>query len=252
MALSRRTFLQMAAGMTAGTLLLPVFPEGSLLDELLLPPASAQPSKNNHVQDHVQEPESQPAFHTGDIIAHTSRSTQSPFIQLATDSPYTHMGMIVERKGGLYVIEAVEPVKYTTLNAWIARGVDKRFTVKRLHQPLSGREGHTIAGVVREAEQHLGKHYDRLFKPTDKRMYCSELVAKAYERGAGIHLGEWKTVDDVIGGEKAALQTIPSIRREIQRRWGTYPGDMKVITPKSIMGSPLLDLVYSTIEAKLK
>ena len=38
-------------------------------------------------------------FQTGDIIFHTSKSSQSIVIQKATASPYSHMGMIVYKNG---------------------------------------------------------------------------------------------------------------------------------------------------------
>lgn len=50
---------------------------------------------------------------TGDVIFHTSRSSQSLAIQQATDSPYSHMGMVVIRNGKPYVFEASRQVVYT-------------------------------------------------------------------------------------------------------------------------------------------
>ncbi|WP_265733451.1 YiiX/YebB-like N1pC/P60 family cysteine hydrolase [Acinetobacter sp. ANC 3832] len=54
-------------------------------------------------------------FETGDIIFQTSKSAQSVVIQKATHSPYSHMGMIVKKQGKLWVLEAIQPVKYTAL-----------------------------------------------------------------------------------------------------------------------------------------
>ena len=47
----------------------------------------------------------------GDIVFHTSRSSQSLAIQLATKSPYSHMGIVYLRDGKPFVFEAVQPVK---------------------------------------------------------------------------------------------------------------------------------------------
>ena len=58
-----------------------------------------------------------PQFQTGDIIFHISKSQQSLVIQQATDSPYSHMGMIVNKNGQTWVLEAIQPVQYTALNA---------------------------------------------------------------------------------------------------------------------------------------
>ena len=55
---------------------------------------------------------STPIFQTGDLITQTSKSRQSRFIRAATGSPYTHIGMIVNKEGKQQVIEAVEPEKF--------------------------------------------------------------------------------------------------------------------------------------------
>ena len=57
--------------------------------------------------------------HDGDIVFHTSRSAQSQAIQLATKSPYSHMGIVYLRDGKPFVLEAVQPVKLTPLDEWI-------------------------------------------------------------------------------------------------------------------------------------
>ena len=58
----------------------------------------------------------------GDIIFHVSRSAQSKAIQLATKSPYSHVGVVESGSDGLVILEAVQPVKRTPVGEWIARG----------------------------------------------------------------------------------------------------------------------------------
>src|SRR6187431_2877016 len=70
--------------------------------------------------------------HNGDIVFQTSRSAQSLAVQLATKSPYSHMGIVYLRDGTPFVFEAVQPVKLTPLAAWVERGEKGRFVVKRL------------------------------------------------------------------------------------------------------------------------
>jgi len=45
-------------------------------------------------------------FHNGDIIFQTSRSSQSKAIQLATNSKYSHMGIIYELMGSFMFTKA--------------------------------------------------------------------------------------------------------------------------------------------------
>ena len=68
----------------------------------------------------------------GDLIFHTSRSSQSKAIQIATKSKYSHMGMIYREVDEYYVYEAVQPVKVTPLQEWIDRGVDGKYVIKRV------------------------------------------------------------------------------------------------------------------------
>ena len=68
----------------------------------------------------------------GDIIFQTSQSNQSKAIQLATHSPYSHVGIIYQIDGKWYVYEAVQPVKLTPIQKWIKRGKNGHFVVKRL------------------------------------------------------------------------------------------------------------------------
>ena len=58
----------------------------------------------------------------GDLIFQTSLSGQSKAIQLATKSKYSHCGLIYKDGNDFYVFEAVQPVKRTPLDKWIARG----------------------------------------------------------------------------------------------------------------------------------
>ena len=112
----------------------------------------------------------------GDIIFHTSRSSQSVAIQRATNSRYSHMGIVYVQNGQPFVYEAVQPVKLTPLADWIARGEDHHFVVKRLRDadPLLTEDN--LARMKAEGEKFKGKNYDLYFEWSDDRIYCSELV----------------------------------------------------------------------------
>src|SRR5574340_1061449 len=58
----------------------------------------------------------------GDIVFQASHSSQSLAIQTATSSPYSHVGVVLIRKGKPYVLEAIQPVKFTPLKAWLDHG----------------------------------------------------------------------------------------------------------------------------------
>ncbi len=98
-----------------------------------------------------------PAVHDGDIIFHTSRSSQSLAIQRATGSAYSHMGVILYRNGKPYVFEAVAKVRYTALDRWIARGEGQHFVVKRLRNASGILTPAAVQKLRETSRQFLGK-----------------------------------------------------------------------------------------------
>ena len=75
-------------------------------------------------------------FQNGDIIFQTSQSKQCEAIKIATNSKFSHCGIIYIENGKTYVYEAVQPVKMTLLEDWISHGKDAKYAVKRLKDIL--------------------------------------------------------------------------------------------------------------------
>ena len=109
----------------------------------------------------------------GDIVFQESMSRQSPVIKLAQHSKWTHCGIVYHIGGRAYVYEAVEPVKYTPLKDWIARGKNGVYCAKRLKTPLTKANFTKMKSI---GAGYKGKHYDTLFQWSDNKMYCSELL----------------------------------------------------------------------------
>jgi permuted papain-like amidase YaeF/Yiix C92 family enzyme len=174
----------------------------------------------------------------GDIVFHTSRSSQSLAIQLATKSPYSHMGLVYLRDGKPFVFEAVQPVKLTPLEQWIERGEGQHVVVKRLRDADARLTVETLRKMRAAGEQLAGKDYDPYFEWSDDRIYCSELVWKIFERGAGIELGERQTI--------AAFDlSAPAVQAKLKERYGDrVPLDEVVISPAAIFDSAELATVY--------
>lgn len=169
----------------------------------------------------------------GDLVFQTSLSSQSIAIQKATHSPYSHVGIVLFRKGEPYVFEAVQPVKFTPLMAWVARGKNGRFVARRTRKPLSPA---AIVAFHRQARKYLGKPYDLTFEWSDSRMYCSELVWKLY-RAAGIELAPLSRLGSFDLSD-------PAVRKILRKRYGdNVPLNEPVIAPSAIFDSPLLETV---------
>lgn len=174
----------------------------------------------------------------GDIIFQTSQSEQSRAIQLATHSPHSHMGLVLFREGRPFVFEAVSPsVRFTPLREWIARGEGARYVVKRLRDASVLADPNAPSALVKAATALAGRPYDPYFEWSDDRVYCSELVWKAYERGLGVQLG-------LLLPLVSFDLTSPVVKAKLTERYGDkVPLDERVISPASIFNSPLLQEV---------
>jgi hypothetical protein len=140
------------------------------------------------------------------------------------------MGIVLFRNGQPYVFEAVQPVKYTLLQAWLARGKGGHYVAKRMRQPLNAA---AIANFHRLAQHYEGKPYDLTFEWSDTRMYCSELVWKLY-KAAGIELAPLAKLGSFNLDD-------PAVRKILKQRYGDkVPLDEPVIAPSAIFDSPQL------------
>lgn len=173
----------------------------------------------------------------GDIIFQTSLSGQSRAIQIATGSRYSHCGILFQADtGSWYVVEAVQPVKRTPLAQWAAHGKDGRFTVKRLGTGLTVEQR---AALRKAAGQYIGKDYDPYFGWGDDRIYCSELVWKAYQQATGMEVG----TPQALG--RFHLEG-PLVAQKLKERYGEHiPLEEPVVSPAAIFESPLLTTVLA-------
>ena len=129
----------------------------------------------------------------GDLIFHTSKSRQSEALQLATNSPYSHMGVVFLRDGEPTVLEAVGPVRYTPFDEWVERGLDGRYVVKRLRDSQDLLTPEAVGNLQIAGEQYMGAAYDIYFEWSDDRIYCSELAWKAYKEVLNLEIGSLET-----------------------------------------------------------
>ena len=175
----------------------------------------------------------------GDLIFQTSLSGQSNAIQLATKSKYSHCGLIYKDGNDCYVFEAVQPVKRTSLDSWIARGQDGKYVIKRLKNADQVLTPKTLIKMKQVGDQFNGKNYDRTFEWSDDRIYCSELIWKIYERATGIEIGKLEKLSNFDLTNEAVLKIM-------KERYGNkIPTEEIVISPASIFDSELLITVKS-------
>lgn len=173
----------------------------------------------------------------GDIIFHTSRSSQSIAIQRATGSRYSHMGIIFIRNGAPMVFEAVQTVRSIPLKKWTARGEGGHFVVKRLADADRILTADAVGRLRKAAKAFEGRPYDLTFEWSDDRIYCSELVWKIYDRALGIQIGALQRLGEFRLDD-------PAVRKKMKERYGTaIPRNEKVISPAAMFDAPNLTVV---------
>ena len=175
----------------------------------------------------------------GDLIFQTSLSRQSKAIQLATKSKFSHCGLIYKDGDDFYVFEAIQPVKRTPLDKWIARGQDGKYVIKRLKNADQVLTPKVIAKMKQIGNEFNGKNYDLTFEWSDDKIYCSELIWKIYQRATGIEIGKLEELGDFD-------LTNEVVKNKMKERYGDkIPTEEIVISPASIFDSELLTAVKS-------
>lgn len=176
------------------------------------------------------------SFQTGDLIFQTSQSRQSEAIRIATDSRYSHVGMIVMEAGKPAVLEAVQPVKITPLQSWITHGKDRHYVVKRLKSPPDADQQEALSQA---GKKYLGRNYDLYFNWDDSEIYCSELVWKVYEEVLGVELGAMRKLADF------NLDS-PIVAAKLKERYGNQiPLEETVISPEDIFRYKGLETIFN-------
>ena len=128
----------------------------------------------------------------GDVVFRRGRSLLSRVVLSGDDRPqFSHVGIVAEQEGALVVVHATpgndvsvpEPLRTEPLAAFFAPEAAEAGALRRPRDPALGRAAAAAAqrlapGRTFDADLDLG---------TDDRLYCTELVWKAY-REAGLDL----------------------------------------------------------------
>lgn len=187
----------------------------------------------------IDKVNNQNSIKNGDLIFQTSLSEQSKAIQIATKSKYSHCGIIYGKNGKFFVFEAVQPVKTTPLDEWIARGKNGHYVIKRIKNSDKILTAKTLKKMKKEGEKFKGKNYDLTFEWSDDQIYCSELIWKIYQRATGIEIGKLEKLGDFD-------LTNEAVKKKMKERYADkIPLNETVISPAAIFNSELLITVKS-------
>ena len=171
-------------------------------------------------------------YHEGDMIFQSlPHGELVDAIEGATQSEWSHCGVIMREDNGWVVYEALGLVHCTPLTDWIQRGRNRRFVVYRLKPSIT----FDVEKLRSQLKSFSGRPYDIHYAPDDTAIYCSELIHKAYERAEGIEIGTWQPLGSLNWKRfEAFILTIEPI----------VPLDRLMITPVSLTRSRLLERVH--------
>jgi hypothetical protein len=187
--------------------------------------------RHANILDKIQE---------GDMIFQTSQSQQCEAVRIATNSKFSHCGIVFMEKGKKYVFEAVQPVKYTPLKAWITHGKDNNFVVTRLKNASTILNTQTLQQMKAYGKILNNKDYDLYFEWSDDKIYCSELIWKIYKKGAGIELCPLQKLKDFNLKDKR-VQAI------LAERYGNkIPLEENVVAPSNLEQSKITNIIIDT------
>lgn len=191
--------------------------------------SKANPTAN--VLDKIQE---------GDMIFQTSESPQCEAVRIATNSKFSHCGIVFIEKGKKYVFEAVQPVKYTPLEDWITHGKENHFVVTRLKNASKVLNLQTIQKMKEYANRLNNKDYDLYFEWSDDKIYCSELIWKIYKNGAGIELCSLQKLKNFNLKDS-------KVKAILAERYGnTIPLEEDVVAPSDLEKSKIVTIIIDT------
>lgn len=168
------------------------------------------------------------ALREGDIVFQHTGGEQGRAVQLATGSPWTHVGILFREGGQWMVYEAVGPVLSTPLDEWAAHGEEGHWVAKRWIGAKNMDAIKLRSQLHKAGQRFQGLPYDLQFGWSDERIYCSELVWKMYAEGAGVELCKPKPMRDHALGS-------PTVQEVMRKRYGTAPPlDELMIAPGTL------------------
>ena len=171
--------------------------------------------------------------HEGDVIFQSlPHADLVDAIEGVTHSPFSHCGVVIRDGNRWVVIESICNVHTTPLLRWMQRGRSAGFSVYR----LDGKYENIIPNFKKNLNSYLGLPYNYDFTMSDKEIYCSGLVYKAFLKTTGEQLGsleklgnlDWKPFEKFIKSDQGDF----------------LPLDRMMITPVSLSHASQLHEIY--------
>ena len=169
----------------------------------------------------------------GDVIFQDLACGQRcAFIRQVTHSRYVHVGLVLVDDGERVVYEAYNPVGPTPLVEWVGRGVNGDVAVYRPDAALLAQ----LPTARRGLESMRGRPYDGDYQWDEERIYCSELIIKAFAADGAAPFVQPHTV--TLGHLRAQVAALSA---------GRLTEETLMVTPRDLAESPRLRRVVDEL-----
>lgn len=141
----------------------------------------------------------------GDLVFQSlPRSDLMDAIEGVSQSPYSHVGLVVQKNNAWYVREAYGVVHDTPLQEWIGRGRQQRFDAHRLKSPWPN----LVPSFAKESEAFLGRPSDYKYSMDDAQIYCSEFICKSMLSAAGARVRKVERLSGLLQRKRSRRHTL--------------------------------------------
>ncbi len=164
------------------------------------------------------------ALRTGDFVFQDlACGERCDLIRDVTRSPYVHVGVVVAEGGERVVWEAYRPVGPTPLEEWVRRGVSRHVTAYR--PPADALPPRRA--LVSALEGLRGRPYDANYQWDEERIYCSELLYRAFAAAGRPLPTALRRVD--LGVHEGRVRALSG---------GVLTSETRMVTPRDLVELP--------------
>ncbi len=156
-------------------------------------------------------------------------------IEGVTQSPYSHCGILNKTDGKWVIHEAIGPVRVVDLETWIMQGKHQDYDVYRLKPEYRSKIGELLTAT----EKFMGRPYDIQYDFDDEKIYCSELIFKAFQSTYNEELGKVVKLGDLNWEPHEAF---------IRHIDPSLPLKRKMITPQHMADADQLEQVFESLD----
>ena len=177
---------------------------------------------------------------TGDLVFQYTNTRIAKITESVTESPVTHVGIVIRTKKGLRILEASRKVKFTSVTNFLRKSKNGWYTIWRRRDALTDKQKELL---VKNSNHWIGKSYDSKFSWSSKEIYCTELVYKMYDE-IGIKISELETIGQVL--DKTSSPLLSKYIKKVYGSKNKVNREENILTPFKLLSSGELTPVQSS------